>query len=603
MTQARNKYKKGNSALSIIYAVQMISSLIVREEKIKWLIMVGLAIVVSIFELITASTIVIFAQVLNEPTSGKKLLASIGIASNLSTSGIVLVVTICVAVTYIIKNSIAAFEVFFQNFSIQEMSYNFKNKLLQHYAQADYGIHLTRNSSFGLQLVASDTERAFSSGMVSLANVISESVVFIFLVSMIIYLNPMLALIIFAVSIVFGLCVSKFLLPKFYSWGLKLQETEILTTQNLMQFFHATKEIVLLGKSSAFVQAYKVHSKQRTKILAIQTTANALPRIFIEIFFVGIFVLTISYLCMKHQSPMQMLGLLSGYLYAGFRLMPGLNRIINQLNTLNSVIPSIERIHKEYTTITTTTNYIEVLGFEFDRQIMLENIYFKYLNTDQYVLSCVSLTITKGECIGIIGETGSGKSTLIDLILGLLKPDVGSILIDNKYPANASQWHQRIGYVPQSIYLLDDSIEANIAFGEENINDDKLTKAIEAAQLSGFISGLKDGSKTIVGERGIRLSGGERQRIAIARALYNEPEVLIFDEATSALDSETESRLMDTIEKLRRKRTFIMIAHRLTTLRGCDRIVQMENGSIKKIMNYTDMGEFNYSDVQNIKNT
>ena len=192
------------------------------------------------------------------------------------------------------------------------------------------------------------------------------------------------------------------------------------------------------------------------------------------------------------------------------------------------------------------------------------------------------LEIKKGECVGFVGETGSGKSTLIDIILGLLKPTAGSILIDNLYPVNSYQWHQKIGYVPQATYLIDDTIEANIAFGEkiEKIDHAHLLKVIEDAQLSSFISQLPSGVKTIVGERGIKLSGGERQRISIARALYRNPEVLIFDEATSALDNDTERRLMETIYSVSKNRTVIMIAHRLSTLNRCDRIINISHGQI-----------------------
>ncbi|MGI9214554.1 MAG: ATP-binding cassette domain-containing protein, partial [Gammaproteobacteria bacterium] len=198
----------------------------------------------------------------------------------------------------------------------------------------------------------------------------------------------------------------------------------------------------------------------------------------------------------------------------------------------------------------------------------------------------ISFKINKGESIGIVGETGSGKSTLVDLMLGLLKPYIGSILVDGKYPVNAYQWHQKLGYVPQKIYLTDDTIEQNIAFGEKEIDSGKLNAAIDAAQLRKLIDTLPKGSKTMVGERGIRLSGGESQRVVIARALYHKPEVLIFDESTSALDNETENRLMETIYSVSKARTVIMIAHRLTTLKNCDRIVVMEQGKIKKVTNY-----------------
>jgi len=406
-------------------------------------------------------------------------------------------------------------------------------------------------------------------------------------------MNPTLAFIIFAIGVLLSFLISKLLLPKFYYWGQKLQQVGIFTGQNLLQFFHAFKEIVLLGKKESFINAFQVHSKESSKIQAIQTSTNALPRLCIEILFVGLFVVTISYLCIGYESPMQVIGLLSGYLYAGFRLMPGLNRIINQLNTFKSVIPSILRVHKEYTKVGSDKNYLNIQDFKFNNSIVFKSVSFKYLNANKNAISKIDLKIIKGECIGIIGKTGSGKSTLIDLLLGLLRPTEGKILVDDKFHVNSTHWHQKIGYVPQAVYLVDDTIEANIAFGEKNIDQDKLNNAIDSSQLRKFVNSLPQAIKTIVGERGIRLSGGERQRIAIARALYRNPEVLIFDEATSALDNETEARLMKTIHGISINRTVIMIAHRLTTLKDCNRIIGMHNGTLKSISKYEDICDLN----------
>lgn len=576
-------------APSMLSAIQKIRSLLTREEKFKWLGIVCFALCTSLLEVVTTSVIVVFAQVLNQPEFGQKYLSKVGCAANLSPGRIVFNIAIIVGIVYLVKNLVAAAEAFFQNFSIQKMNYQFKNKLLHRYAEADYGFYLTRNSSFGTQVVSGDTEMMFSSGMVAIASILSEGVIFLALIGMIIYMNPSLALTIFAIGSVVSIGVVKVVLPRFYRFGQKLQETALYSGQNLMQFFHAFKEIILLGKRESFIEAYQAHARKKAGIQAVQTSLNALPRMVIEILFVGLFVTTIAYLCLDQESPVQMIGILGGYLYAGFRLMPGLNRIINQLNIFKSVIPSIERVHQEYTVVAAKENYVNLPVFQFDQNIEIKDLSFKYLNTEKDALNHVSLQIEKGECIGIVGETGSGKSTLVDLILGLLKPYQGSISVDGQYPVHSYQWHQKIGYVPQSTYLTDDSIEKNIAFGEEDIDLARLNVAIDAAQLRKFIDSLSEGSKTFVGERGIRLSGGERQRIAIARALYRNPEVLIFDEATSALDNDTEARLMETISAVSKDRTVIMIAHRLTTLKDCDRIVVMDKGGVKQVTDYNSL--------------
>ncbi|HLD96065.1 MAG TPA: ABC transporter ATP-binding protein, partial [Alphaproteobacteria bacterium] len=337
------------------------------------------------------------------------------------------------------------------------------------------------------------------------------------------------------------------------------------------------------------IDAYNEHSLIKAKAVALQSATNQLPRMVLEVLFIAIFVVTICVLCLEHETPVTMMGTLGGYLYVGFRVMPGLNRILNQLNTVKSSTPYIERVYKEYTTLEAVDAYVSVKNFSFKDSLKIQNVFYRYPNTAKDVLEDISLEIKKGSCVGIIGQTGSGKSTLVDLVLGLLKPTKGSILIDNKYPVNCQEWHKHIGYVPQSIYLIDDTIEANIVFGDNHVDEVRLNEAVKASQLGRFIEKLPSGVKTLVGERGVRLSGGERQRIAIARALYRNPDVLIFDEATSALDNETEARLMETIHKVSQNRTVIMIAHRLTTLRDCSSIIHLENGVMKDVLTYDQL--------------
>ncbi len=583
------------STPSLFSVIKKLNSLLEPAQRWQCGRILGFSLCTAILEVITASVIVLFAQVLNQPESGHKYFSKMGFGAHLSFSRMVLYTAILCGITYLIKNIVGAAEVFYQNFAIQKMNYDFKNKLLHRYAKADYGFYLTRNSSLGLSVVGGDVEQTFSLGMIALANIISESVVFFGLIIMIIMMDPSLALIIACIGIVVALIVSKGLMPQFYRWGQKLQIFSLNGSQHLSQFFHAFKEIILLGKREAFINAYQAFAKKKSQIQAMQAAINALPRMVIEVLFVGCFVVTIACLCFEQESSVQMMGILGGYLYAGFRLMPGINRIIGQLNNFKCVTPNIERLYEEYHKVAQQESIVDVPSFHFEKTIVFKDLSFRYLNTERDVLSNINLEIKKGECLGIVGETGSGKSTLVDIILGLLRPHQGSIQIDNQYPANSYQWHQKLAYVPQAIYLIDDTIESNIAFGErpEAINQMQLHKAIQDAQLNTLIEHLPAGVKTIVGERGIRLSGGERQRIAIARALYRSPEVLIFDEATSALDTETEARLMETIQAVRLDRTVIMIAHRLTTLKDCDRIVIMEKGTIKKVTTYQDLQAMN----------
>ena len=580
------------SSSTVFSGVKKIFSLLEQRERKVWVAMIFLSLCVSFLEIATATLIMLFAQMLNDPSFGFKYLEKFGIQVE-SMSKMILFISVLVGFVFFVKNSVALVETFFQNFAIQKMNYRFKKKMLEHYAKMDYKFYLTKNSSEWYAVISSDIEIMFSSAMTAFGVLISEGSIFIFLTGLMIFMNPSLAGMLFIFGGLSYFLIKKYLLPLFYQWGKELQEFDRNLGQHLYQFFHAFKEMIILGKKDFFIESYVGNSKKKSNLTAVKTATTALPRLIMETLFVLLFVLTVSYLCFEHESPKEIMGMLGGYLYIGFRLMPGLNRMIAQLSLFKSSIPSIERIFEEYHREIPGSLIIEDSNrFEFEKELSFKKVNFSYSDKHKNTLHDINLSIRKGECIGIVGETGSGKSTLVDMVLGLLKPDSGEISIDHQYSVNSVQWHAMIAYVPQIMYLTDDTIEANIAFGENhaNINHDKLNKAIDDAQLRPLINRLHEGVKTMVGERGVRLSGGEKQRIAIARALYRNAQVFIFDEATSALDNETEDRLMQVLRVLRADRTFIIVAHRLTTLNICDRIVVINSGKIDKIVSYQELG-------------
>lgn len=557
----------------------------------RWGVIAGFAVVTSMFEMLTATVVVLFGQVLTNPQLGVGYLARAGVYDVTAPGQVIITFAVICGVVYLVKNIVAGCEVFFQNFNIQRMGYHFKNKLLGRYTDSDYAQFLTRNSSYGLSVVNTDCELTFTTAMVAFAAIFSELIIFSCLVGLIIYMNPPLALVIFSLGAVIALVVAKFLLPQFYRWGKRAQDAALHCGQNLVQFFHAHKEIVLNGKESFFIDAYKQHSYHKARVQALQTSTNTLPRLVIEVLFIGLFVVAVSLLAHKETDATGMIGVLAGYMYAGFRLMPSLNRIIGQLNMLKSVTPAVGRVYEEYILQPAVGGYEDIPSFRFDSDLRFENVTYHYPQTKRAALQGVDLVIHKGECVGVVGQTGSGKSTLIDLMLGLLKPTSGRIAVDEEFPVACRQWHQKIGYVPQAIYLIDDTIAANIAFGIKpaDVDHAMLNKAIDDAQLRPLLDKLPEGINTTVGERGARLSGGERQRIAIARALYRNPQVMIFDEATSALDHDTEEKLMETIHAVSRDHTVIMIAHRISTLAKCGRIYKMDNGRLAGAVTYQEL--------------
>ncbi len=572
---------------SMFSAIQKVWLLLSRQERWKWGGITSVALVSSVFEVASASVLVAFANVITDPSKATVYLSYLGMEEFDYPGQPIFYLAIAFGLTFLLKNIVATGEVFFRNFSVRRMNYRFKEKLLHKYAMMDYEQYLNRNSSKGIAVLNHDVEEMFSQNVLAIASILSEALVSLSLLAMVIFLDPDLAVFIFGLAFCLLLSAHFFLFPIFYRWGEKLQESIAHATKQLVQFFHGFKEVVLFHKRNEFVQRYKKHSKVEAITRAMFSATNSLPRIFIEVLFVGLFVVAIAYMSIQNDDPQQMISVMGGYLYLGFRVMPGLNRLIGHINEVKWSIPCVTRVYEEFLMTRGKENIQDDSTFKFSKDITLKNVSFQYSSAEKEALTQINLVIKKGEYLGIVGATGSGKSTIVDLILGLLNPTQGAVYIDGKYSPSTLQWHRKIGYVPQSIYLIDDTVESNIAFGEtsENIDSQKLWQSIKAAQLEQFVQNLPDKEKTFVGERGVRLSGGERQRIAIARALYREPEVIIFDEATSALDTATESKLMETINAVSRNHTVIMIAHRLSTLSQCNKIASLSNGSLVEYEN------------------
>jgi ABC-type multidrug transport system fused ATPase/permease subunit len=298
------------------------------------------------------------------------------------------------------------------------------------------------------------------------------------------------------------------------------------------------------------------------------------------------------------------LPLITVYAFGGYRLLPALQKVFSAITKIRYNLPIVEILHHDYYSLPETGEKPESQrrpeALSFTRTIELENIRFRYPNTEEDVIKNQSLSIRANTSVGFVGPTGCGKTTTIDIILGLLEAQSGSLRVDSREitAKNRSNWQANLGYVPQSIFLVDDSIRKNIAFGiaENEIDEESVIKAAQVANLHDFImNDLDRGYETMVGERGVRLSGGQKQRIGIARAVYHDPSVLILDEATSALDGLTENAIMDAIHNLSHKKTILMIAHRLTTVRECDEIFIMEKGVIVDRGTYDELIQRNES--------
>jgi len=338
-----------------------------------------------------------------------------------------------------------------------------------------------------------------------------------------------------------------------------------------------------LGKTNYYEDEFSNSNYFKAKLNTFQATLSQIPRFYLELISIFGLVSFIMLLLLQGRDTTSLFTTLGVFVAATFRMIPSLNRILGSSQQLKYCLPSVDTIYNEI------TMFIEVIdpinlnrNFKFQSEIYFNKVTYCYTRGD-IILKSIDFKIKKGQIVGVIGESGSGKSTFVDLLIGLNKPTSGEIVIDGVSGFQLNQsWRNNIGYVSQSIYLTDDSIEANIAFAipKSKINKGRIREVLKQVQLEKFINKLEFGVETKVGERGVQLSGGQRQRIGIARALYHDPDILILDEATSALDQQTEIDLMKSIDNLKKDKTIVIIAHRLSTIKNCDLVYEIKDNKM-----------------------
>lgn len=540
------------------------------KQKKGGIICVIVMMILAFSEIIAASLIVAIATQITSPDGNPAFLAWLAIG--------------CLVV-FILKGIIALTDSYVQNRWIQTLILDFKKRLITRYTQMDYAHQVTMNSSRSLSVLYNDADVYMRMGLTSVGVLLSETTVFFVLMCFLMYLQPVITIILLGMFSLFGLVFVKRLMPVFKVWGKIVQETVQAGYEAALLILQSYKDILIFGKTDYFVKRYMDQSVLRAQVAVKAAVSQVIPRVSLEIVFILFFVgLVLAFLWTGNEIS-NLATVLSAYLYAGFRLLPSLNRMIIQINSIKMSEASIERIVSEMQSPYHKGVYVSEPQLTFDHKIGIQNVSFSYPNKEKTVLDQINLEISKGEFIGIIGETGSGKSTLLHLILGLLLPSNGDILIDGKYIASSCEWHSKIGYAAQDFHLIDGSIADNIAFGVsvEDRDIERVKAVIKDAQLDRFVDSLPGGLETTIGEKGVLISGGERQRIALARALYPKPEILMLDEATSALDLDTEKSIMDAVITLKDKdMTIIAVTHRLDTLKKADRVITIEKGQITK---------------------
>jgi ABC-type multidrug transport system fused ATPase/permease subunit len=498
---------------------------------------------------------------------------------------LVLIVMMFLTLIYLIKTVLLIFIGWQQSKFTGELSADLSEKLFFGYLNQPYTFHLQRNSALLLRNI--QTEVAQFTAVAQACMTLASEISILFGISiLLLYSEP-----IGAISVTFFLATTAFVFhrltrKRLLKWGQDRQYHAGYASQHLIQGLSGVKDLNLLGRGSFFLEQYANHNREYARIQIKTMTLSLAPRYYLELFAVFGLAGLIVIIVIQNRPIEALVPILGIFVAAAFRMLPSLNRIMSSIQIVKFTQSTLEVLYNEFVGINQNRVKAEIGKSQksnFNSDLFCSKISFSYLNSSNKAIEDISFKILRGQSVGLIGPSGSGKSTLVDIILGLLKPDSGDIKVDGQNLTDCLRdWQNKIGYVPQSIYLIDDSLRKNIAFGikEEDIDDDAVIRAIKAAQLEEFVQDLPNKLETFVGERGVRLSGGQRQRIGIARALYHDPEVLVLDEATSALDMETEKEVMKSVNMLHGKKTLIIVAHRLTTVEDCDYLYKLEKGKI-----------------------
>lgn len=501
----------------------------------------------------------------------------------------------CIAlliVTYVLKDLFLMFSYFLQAKFVYQNRYATAVKIFRVFLRKPYHYFLNLKSGEVLRILEGDVNQVYSL-LMTIIGLFSEALTSVAIVTVIFLADPFMTVFVGLVMSLTLLLIAKVIRPILAKKGLEWQKYRALSNKWLLEGIHGIKDIKVSGKEDYFLKSFSNSTYRAAHAEKWSITLNHIPRLMIEMVAISSMLLLITFMILRGRELGDLMPTLGAFVMAAVRLLPSANRIVASINavaynepSLNKLIESLDELELDKDGEERKQERTSLKPEKLKNEIAFSSVTFRYEEGAEPVLNNADLVIPIGKSVGMIGSSGSGKTTAIDLLLGLLKPEKGEVLADGRpILKDYEAWLQRIAYIPQSIFLLDASIMENIAFGKkmEEIDEERVLKALSEASLMDFILSLPEGIRTEIGERGVRLSGGQKQRIGIARALYCEPEILVFDEATSALDHETEASIMQSINGLHGEKTMVIIAHRLQTLEKCDLIYRVEKGKIRKV--------------------
>ncbi|GAB6391470.1 MAG: ABC transporter ATP-binding protein [Treponematales bacterium] len=583
--------------------IQRIFSLLDKRKQKQSVIVFAAYLLMGVLELVGVGSIGPFISIASSPAiihTNKYLSALYEHFNFTSDNSFIITCGVCVIIILCVSNVSLAGINFVNYYFSARCRHSIGVRLFEKYLRQPYVFFLNVNTATISNRLLGEVNNFVNSVLLSSLQLISASIISLFIIVLLVLLNPFLAL---SVSVVLAACylfifavVRKYIAKK----GRENVKYDTLKYKYINESFGGIKDVKIMGKEKVFIDLFSGPSLKYARNSVFGDLANELPRFLVETVALSGIILVIIFMIKSGQSMGQFLPVLTIYAFGAYRLLPNVQKMYRAFSSIRFHTQAVDDLTRDLNGLpdSAIASGADVPRMPFSGSIELSGISFSYPNTDKNVIRNQSISIKHNSSVALVGATGCGKTTLADIILGLLEPQMGKIVIDGTEVTNANikSWQKNLGYVPQNIYLTDDTVKNNIAFGIEpdEIDDVAVENAAKMANIHHFIvEELKEDYNTLIGERGIRLSGGQRQRIGIARAIYHDPSVLILDEATSALDSLTESAIMDAIGNLSSKKTIIMIAHRITTVKSCDVIYMMERGVIVDSGNYGELYERN----------
>lgn len=490
---------------------------------------------------------------------------------------------------FIFKNLYLLLLYYVQHSFITNSQYRISRDLLKVYLNRPYEFYLNASTGDIMRTVYSDSTGIFNL-LLQCMQFVTEFMVAIFLGTYLLIIDPVMTIVMGILLVGITLLSSAFLKPRISRIGEESRQQQSKMYKTIMQSINSVKDVKVYAKEDAFLGIYRKYGKRYYNLARDHEVLSSVPRLAIEAFSLSGVLAYMAVMMKLGQNVQTMVPQLSAFAVAAVRLLPSASRINTYLANIAYYRPTLDYV---YANVELPKNVDERAAeakavtetdkLKFHDCIKVEQLYYKYPNTDKYIFENARMQVPYGKSVGIMGPSGAGKTTVVDIMLGLLRVESGTITCDGvNVLEHYGQWLANIGYISQTINMVDDTIRANIAFGVDvdDIDDARVWQVLEEAQLADFVRNLPNGINTVIGERGVRISGGQRQRVGIARALYHDPEILILDEATSALDNDTEAAIMEAIENFHGRKTMLIIAHRLKTIENCDIIYKVENGKI-----------------------